>query len=315
MCRHELFSRLPEQDMMQIIEDDYIRQRDRRHDESEEDYLARLARLGESEDSPMALTLFLYAPLLHLSGNTNLLLALNIAEITEDMPSGPFVHGPTAITAAAVYVTSHLLHEPRSLPEVARTTAVSERLIQNAYRTIYFNRYSLVDDARWRATLGGATAGQAAEVLPDLTWPPLQYEVMDGEGEHEGRMVEEYDSPETTLDLMHVLNYFFHGNYHTGDNPILIVANRIADEVAALVLDCYTPNPWTIAAACTYMASHLVLQGKTYEQVSAMSGVPADWIRSAYRVLYGARGRLVQAEWFGSDAQVSAIALQQLPEP
>lgn len=55
-----------------------------------------------------------------------------------------------------------------------------------------------------------------------------------------------------------------------------------------------TVNPWAIAAACTYIASHLQFRAKTFGEVSLVSGVPFASIRNTYDVMYRFREQRVQ---------------------
>ena len=89
-----------------------------------------------------------------------------------------------SIAVASVYIASHILNQPPSLTEVARLEGVSERTLYSVYRAIHYSRYNFVDDD-WRENVGGIRLAEAAEALPSLTWPPLQQELIDSEGEDE----------------------------------------------------------------------------------------------------------------------------------
>lgn len=76
-----------------------------------------------------------------------------------------------------------------------------------------------------------------------------------------------------------------------------------------------TVNPWTIAAACTYMASHMEFRSKTFDEVSRMSGVPSAWIRNTYTVMYRFREQILQEDWFEYIFWTRGDALLCLPRP
>ena len=60
------------------------------------------------------------------------------------------------------------------------------------------------------------------------------------------------------------------------------MAHEAAEQMETMELNWGTVNLWTIAAACTYMASHLEVRPKTFEEVSRMSGVPPSLLDSQY---------------------------------
>ncbi|SPN97585.1 probable transcription initiation factor IIB [Cephalotrichum gorgonifer] len=63
------------------------------------------------------------------------------------------------------------------------------------------------------------------------------------------------------------------------------------------VADLAGRSPLSVAAACIYMASHLMGQPKTSREIAQVAGVSDGTIRTAYRFLYQARAELVEPEW------------------
>ncbi|KAI9830406.1 MAG: transcription initiation factor IIB [Phylliscum demangeonii] len=57
-------------------------------------------------------------------------------------------------------------------------------------------------------------------------------------------------------------------------------------------------SPLSGAAACIYMASHLMKQAKTAKEISGVVGVSDATIRTAYKFLYRQRHRLIDEEWY-----------------
>ncbi|KAJ5239477.1 hypothetical protein N7468_004096 [Penicillium chermesinum] len=56
-------------------------------------------------------------------------------------------------------------------------------------------------------------------------------------------------------------------------------------------------SPLSIVAACIYMASYLMGNGKSAKDISQVVGVSDGTIRGAYKQLYAEREQLVDAEW------------------
>ncbi|KAI0485079.1 cyclin-like protein [Xylariaceae sp. FL0804] len=68
-------------------------------------------------------------------------------------------------------------------------------------------------------------------------------------------------------------------------------------EQSSSVKDLAGRSPLSVAAACIYMASHLMGEPKTSKQIAAVAGVSDGTIKTAYRFLYQAREKLVKPEW------------------
>ncbi len=276
--------------------------------ESVEEFISRLSNNSESHDSPLAFAVN-YSRQLDL-GLPVAFFAATIADASDfmdslrDSPAG-------SVAAASIYIASHILDEPRALEQVVRVTTVSEDTIENIYKAIYADRYELVDED-WQRIVGGATLGEAAEALPSLTWPPLRdgsidsLEMSNGFGSLSG------------LDLVKRLCYRFHAENTLDEdaiNNIKPVAEKIAQRMHNMSYNWGTTNPWTIAAACTYMASHLVFRGKTYARISAMTGIHAALLRDTYEIMYGVRELIVPEEWLRDLPTIRATGVNSLPEP
>ena len=309
-----------EHEVMEDTEGEGDTQEVRRPGESDEDYLARLFDITESQDNPHAMSLF-YSQQLELTPQVALL-ALNIADSAERMSMSRFTFA-TSIAAASVYIASHILNQPRSRSEVASLTAVSERTVHNVYRTIYYESFELIDED-WRRLVGGTTLYEAAEALLSLPWPPSRYEVVDNENENEeDRDVNDVNnhSGRPTLVNFHIVRelcFEFHLDHNSRVDPhnrIWPMAQNVALQMRSMAPLWDTLNPWTIAAACTYMASYLVFQRRTIEDVSAISDVPPAAIRNTYRAVYRWREQIVQEEWYEHRFLTRTHALSCLPEP
>ncbi|KAI3558125.1 transcription factor TFIIB, partial [Colletotrichum abscissum] len=67
-------------------------------------------------------------------------------------------------------------------------------------------------------------------------------------------------------------------------------------------------SPLSVAAACIYMASHLMKESRTSKEIASVAGVSDGTIKTAYRFLHQARDRLIEKEW-GADKK----AIDNLP--
>ena len=274
---------------------------------------------GESVE-PDALAIK-YSWLLYL-GYSTASLASRIADAADTMLSDWYCT-PESIAAASVYIASHILDQPRDLTEVERVARVSELRVYRVYRAIHYNRYNLVD-VDWRRYVGGTVLAEAAEALPSLTWPPLQHDFIDIEDEDE-EPTELVNNNRASaiggLELVKELciNFYTNRDDHRDIDPnsrVLRIAHKLADQMETLRINWGTVNPCTIAAACTYMSSHLNLLGrrKTFREVSLMSGVPSARIRNTYGVMYRFREQIVPEDW-SEGVFARGVSLSCLPRP
>lgn len=56
-------------------------------------------------------------------------------------------------------------------------------------------------------------------------------------------------------------------------------------------------SPLSAAAACIYMASHLMGVPKTPKNIADVAGVSDGTIRTSYRLLYAKKEELIDEEW------------------
>lgn len=56
-------------------------------------------------------------------------------------------------------------------------------------------------------------------------------------------------------------------------------------------------SPLSVAGACIYMASHLLGKGKSAKEISGVAGVSDGTIRSAYKMIYPEREKIVDPKW------------------
>lgn len=75
------------------------------------------------------------------------------------------------------------------------------------------------------------------------------------------------------------------------------VARRLAEK-STQVSDLAGRSPLSVAAACIYMASHIVGEPRTSKRISEISGVSDGTVKTAYRYLYAARDTFLTEEVF-----------------
>lgn len=284
--------------------------------ESDEDYFTRLSRDGEYRDNPQGLALF-YSGQLNLDSPAPAL-ALDIADSAESLITLEN-SSHMSIAAASVYIASFILHQPRNLADIARLALISERSVLNVYRAIYVGRYELINED-WRHILGGASLWEMAEYLPSLAWPPLEHGLTGGEIENEERVEEDDESISSGVGSLQLVRELC-SEFCEDDDPnhlVFMMACNVASRMDSMTIDWKTTNPWTIAAACAFMGSHLVFKGKTFEEISTVSGIDSALIHNIYEVMYGVREQIVQQDWyqpFVHWTKLGALACLPMPDP
>lgn len=66
-------------------------------------------------------------------------------------------------------------------------------------------------------------------------------------------------------------------------------------------------SPLSVAAACIYMASHLMGEPKSSKDIATIAGVSDGTIKTAYKFLYQSRERLVESEWGASQKAIDGL--------
>ncbi|KAH6856341.1 cyclin-like protein [Chaetomium sp. MPI-CAGE-AT-0009] len=78
------------------------------------------------------------------------------------------------------------------------------------------------------------------------------------------------------------------------------VARRLAEK-SSEVSDLAGRSPLSVAAACIYMASHLVGEARSTKQISVVSSVSDGTVKTAYRYLYAAKDTILTKEVFSEE--------------
>lgn len=74
------------------------------------------------------------------------------------------------------------------------------------------------------------------------------------------------------------------------------VSQGLAEKMST-VGDLAGRSPLSVAAACIYLASHLLGKPKSPKEIAEVAGVSDGTIRTAYKYLYQERERLIEPEW------------------
>ncbi|KAL2172912.1 hypothetical protein VTG60DRAFT_90 [Thermothelomyces hinnuleus] len=92
-------------------------------------------------------------------------------------------------------------------------------------------------------------------------------------------------------------------------NPVRVenVARRLAEK-SSEVSDLAGRSPLSVAAACIYMASHLVGEPRSTKQISVVSSVSDGTVKTAYRYLYAAKDTILTKEVFSEDMYSEIMA-------
>ncbi|KAI1817995.1 cyclin-like protein [Poronia punctata] len=78
-------------------------------------------------------------------------------------------------------------------------------------------------------------------------------------------------------------------------------------EASSSVEDLAGRSPLSVAAACIYMVSHLMGEGKTSKSIASVAGVSDGTIKTAYRFLYQAREKLIQKDWIAKGGRLDRL--------
>lgn len=138
--------------------------------ESDADYLARMVKENANRDNFSALTFrFCY----------NLDLDLSTAELARMIAGYDYPvtslnrYSELELSAASVYMASHIRGAPKTLTEVVHLTAVDSDTIHAVYTELYRAQEGL-KDAEWHDVFGGPRHVTAVEMRRTLSFPPLK---------------------------------------------------------------------------------------------------------------------------------------------
>lgn len=137
--------------------------------ETDPAYLARIVRENATRHNFSALT-FRFCHALGL-GLPAAQLARAIAGNAGDYAS-LLRSSERELSAASVYMASHVCRAPKALAEIARVTGVGADAVRGVYVKLYREQEGLSDQG-WRDIFGGPTSLSAGEIRRTLAFPPF----------------------------------------------------------------------------------------------------------------------------------------------
>ena len=66
-------------------------------------------------------------------------------------------------------------------------------------------------------------------------------------------------------------------------------------------------SPLSVAAACIYMACHLVGEPRASGPIAKTTGVSDGTVKTAYKLLYASRDQLIKKEWLDEGAKIENL--------
>jgi len=92
-------------------------------------------------------------------------------------------------------------------------------------------------------------------------------------------------------------------------NPVRVesIARRLTAS-SSEVSDLAGRSPLSVAAACIYMAAHLVGEPRSYKAIAAVSNVSDGTVKTAYRFLYAAKDTVLTKDVFPEDMFAEILA-------
>jgi transcription initiation factor TFIIB len=117
-------------------------------------------------------------------------------------------------------------------------------------------------------------------------------------GEGGGPAIQEYNTASTTsaesLCARYCSQLTFNRTQHIEN-----ISRGLAAKTSG-VKDLAGRSPLSVAAACIYMASHLMGEPRPSKDIATVAGVSDGTIKTAYKFLFEHRGDLVSSGWIGS---------------
>jgi len=167
--------------------------------------------------------------------------------------------GQDAIIAGCIFIACRQGNLPRTFREIFNLTKVTKKDIGRTFKALekFF-------------------ADHNTKVKKDLTMQP--------------------DYKATTSTNAEDLCIRYCSNLGLMGQQVVKISQALAVKVS-LVGELAGRSPLSIAAACIYMASHLVLQPMSPKDIAVVAGVSDGTIRTAYKFLYQERDKLIEKEW------------------
>ena len=185
------------------------------------------------------------------------------------------------ILAGCLFIACRQQKVPRSFAEIYGITSVAKKEIGRMYKLL--EKFLREDDNKERQAQN--QGGLLENAGPEFTATPTLTAV---------QMIDRICN-QTGLDSRYIVNY------------ATDLATRIGD-----IQELAGRSPLSTAAACIYMAAHLVGTPKSYKEISRFANVSDATIKQAYKKLWEVRWRFVKKEWVKVDG-VTPVDIDGLP--
>lgn len=176
-----------------------------------------------------------------------------------------------AIIAGCIFIACRQHDVPRSFREIFKLTNVSKKEIGRTFKTLESH---LAKKNREPAAGSGTVSATSGFKLTKST-----------------------EASELILRACNKLNL---------DNQLAIIAQKAATRVTELGVAAGR-SPLSITGACIYLIAHLMGHPRTPKEIGLAVDVSDGTIRTAYKLIYNARDRVISEEWVKQGGDKSRI--------
>lgn len=189
-----------------------------------------------------------------------------------------------AIIAGCLFIACRQLGSPRTFKEINRATTVTKKEVGRTFKILqaFFVQQKKIK-AGGLAPPGGEYLGNSmiSTILTALTLGTLIGESYQNKSSTEAKELCDRYCDQLALSMASSK-----------------IARAIAEKMSAGG-SLAGRSPLSAAAACIYMASHLMGDPKSPKEIAAVADVSDGTIRTAYKLLYAEIDKLIQPEWLG----------------
>lgn len=188
-----------------------------------------------------------------------------------------------ALIAGCIFIACRQCDVPRTFREIYALTKVSKKDIGRTFKAL--EKFFASDEMKKSMANGGKSYANGQLIFHLLT------EYSQGaikSAEHQYQATTSTNARDLCVRYCSLLGL--------QGQQFVKVSQGLADKMST-VGDLAGRSPLSVAAACIYMASHLLGKPKTAKEISNVAGVSDGTIRTAYKYLYQDRERLIEPEW------------------
>jgi transcription initiation factor TFIIB len=188
-----------------------------------------------------------------------------------------------ALIAGCIFIACRQCEVPRTFREIYALTKVSKKDIGRTFKAL--EKFFASEEMKKSLANGGKSF-----VMRELILLQVLTEYLKG-------AVQPTDQYQTTMSTnAGELCLRYCSQLGLKGQQFVKVSTGLANKMST-VGDLAGRSPLSVAAACIYMASHLLGKPKSAREISQVAGVSDGTIRTAYKFLYQDRERLIEPEW------------------